>query len=211
MQIISHRGYWKNSDEKNRPVAFERSFSLGFGTETDVRDLDGKIVISHDMPVSEEHCLSIDDFLRLYSDSGKNLPLALNIKSDGLQDCLKKYLERHDIKNYRLFDMSIPDLLVTKKRCLQFLTRYSDIEREPILINDAKGIWLDSFASDWFEMDDVMSFLRQEKEVWIVSPELHRRDHTSCWEMIKECELLDSNMLFLCTDLPETAREYFDE
>lgn len=35
MIILSHRGYWKETHEKNLPIAFERSFSLGFGTETD--------------------------------------------------------------------------------------------------------------------------------------------------------------------------------
>ena len=39
MMILSHRGYWK---EKNLPIAFERSFSLGFGTETDYK---GELVI----------------------------------------------------------------------------------------------------------------------------------------------------------------------
>ena len=39
MQVISHRGYWKAASEKNTQTAFKRSFSLGYGTETDVRDL----------------------------------------------------------------------------------------------------------------------------------------------------------------------------
>jgi len=41
MLVISHRGYWKELAEKNRPIAFERSFALGFGTETDIRDYKG--------------------------------------------------------------------------------------------------------------------------------------------------------------------------
>ncbi len=50
MQVISHRGYWKSAAEKNTTTAFARSFALGYGTETDVRDLNGELVISHDMP-----------------------------------------------------------------------------------------------------------------------------------------------------------------
>ncbi len=38
MIILSHRGYWKEVSEKNKPIAFERSFSLGLGTETYIRD-----------------------------------------------------------------------------------------------------------------------------------------------------------------------------
>ena len=52
MKILSHRGYWKTAEEKNTATAMHRSFSLGFGTETDVRDYNGKLVISHDIPDS---------------------------------------------------------------------------------------------------------------------------------------------------------------
>ena len=38
MEIISHRGYWKNVEEKNSSKAFKNSFDLNFGTETDLRD-----------------------------------------------------------------------------------------------------------------------------------------------------------------------------
>ncbi len=50
MIILSHRGYWKSEEERNQEVAFHRSFDLGYGTETDIRDIQGKLVISHDMP-----------------------------------------------------------------------------------------------------------------------------------------------------------------
>ncbi|MEL6681407.1 MAG: hypothetical protein AAFQ09_02035, partial [Pseudomonadota bacterium] len=50
MIVISHRGYWKTAEEKNTKTAFERSFSLGYGTETDFRDLDRQLVIAHDPP-----------------------------------------------------------------------------------------------------------------------------------------------------------------
>ena len=48
MLIISHRGYWGQNVNKNTKDAFKRSFNLGFGTETDIRDHDGTLVISHD-------------------------------------------------------------------------------------------------------------------------------------------------------------------
>ena len=46
MIILSHRGFWKTKDEKNTITSFKRSFDCGFGTETDLRDHDGEIVIS---------------------------------------------------------------------------------------------------------------------------------------------------------------------
>ena len=57
MIILSHRGYWKDVNEKNQQVSFERSFSLGFGTETDIRDYKGELVISHD--IADENCISV--------------------------------------------------------------------------------------------------------------------------------------------------------
>jgi len=83
MIIISHRGYWLDETEKNSLAAFNRSFSLGFGTETDVRDWDGKLVISHDPANSES--LSLEQLLKLYLQYPSKPTLALNIKADGLQ------------------------------------------------------------------------------------------------------------------------------
>ena len=45
MKIISHHGFWHIPSEKNTETAFCRSFELGFGTETDVRDSLGALVI----------------------------------------------------------------------------------------------------------------------------------------------------------------------
>ena len=47
MKILSHRGYWKEEKEKNTIDAVRKAFDHGFGIESDIRDLDGKLVISH--------------------------------------------------------------------------------------------------------------------------------------------------------------------
>ena len=99
MQILSHRGYWKSEKEKNTHGAFERSFSMGFGTETDIRDYKGELVISHD--IADEKSVKLEDFFRIYNDFNKSLPLALNIKADGLQLKLKSLLVEYDIENYK--------------------------------------------------------------------------------------------------------------
>jgi glycerophosphoryl diester phosphodiesterase len=93
MKILSHRGYWKEVAEKNTIEAMRRSFSLGFGTETDVRDYNGDLVISHD--IADENAISFQKFLEIYGEYSKDLPLALNIKSDSLQLKLKEALARN--------------------------------------------------------------------------------------------------------------------
>ena len=65
MEILSHRGYWKTVTEKNTIIAFKRSFNLGFGTETDIRDLNGNLVISHDMPSTEmKNLVTVEEFFK---------------------------------------------------------------------------------------------------------------------------------------------------
>ena len=104
MHIISHRGYWQKSDEKNCGVAFRRSFDFNFGTETDIRDSNGQLVISHDMPTGNEMLLA--DLLKILDN--RNLTLALNIKADGLATQLKKTMRAMALDSWFVFDISIP-------------------------------------------------------------------------------------------------------
>ena len=48
MIIISHRGIGFRK-EQNTLGAFAECFKSGFGIETDIRDYNGKLVVSHDI------------------------------------------------------------------------------------------------------------------------------------------------------------------
>lgn len=211
MQIISHRGLWKSLDERNTAVAFERSFAKGFGLETDLRDFNGDIYISHDVPINKKSIMRFSEFLDIYNDFKEDLSIALNIKSDGLQLKMKEILEKNDIENYRLFDMSIPDQKITNDYQLKFLTRLSDLEQKPIMHQESKGIWLDSFFSLWYNPALIESYLKNNKEVWIVSPELHNRNYHEMWKDLKSELNITSKNLYLCTDHPLEAKKYFYE
>ncbi|MCG6306599.1 hypothetical protein K6U21_20885, partial [Vibrio vulnificus] len=87
IDIIAHRGVWTIPLEQNTEEAFKSAFINGFGIETDLRDFNQNIVISHDMP--KEGCMTFSDFISMAS-SNNNVTLALNIKSDGLQSTLGK-------------------------------------------------------------------------------------------------------------------------
>lgn len=209
MKIISHRGYWKTSEEKNTETAFRRSFQLGFGTETDVRDLNGELVISHDMPKIEEEPLSFEKFLEIYNQYNSKELLALNIKSDGLQKKISIAIKKYSINNYYLFDMSIPDTILTMKSKLNFLTRQSDIELNPVLVAEAKGIWMDEFEKEWITSDSISKIIENKRMAFIVSAELHGRENKHQWEKIYNIKILKSECVVLCTDNPEKANEYF--
>ncbi len=209
MQIISHRGYWKDSSEQNTSVAFERSFSLSFGTETDVRDYMGNLVISHDIAINS--CMAVDQFFFNYKQYAHSpLTLALNIKADGLQFQLLRLLELYNIYNYFVFDMTVPDTIGYIKQGIRFYSRQSEYEPNPAFYDDCAGIWLDAFHNTWYSNKLIEDHLDQNKQVAIVSPELHKRDHLSLWEKLKKDGLHHSNNVLLCTDIPEEAVVFFN-
>jgi len=208
VNIVSHRGYWKSHNEKNSESAFRRSFQLGFGAETDVRDLSGELVISHDMPISGTDILSFENFLNIYLEY-EALPLALNIKSDGLQKSIQALLEKYAVANYVLFDMSVPDQIVTAKLKLKHLTRASEYE-SAILLDDAEGVWADEFYDNWINAQFMSDLAQKNKALYIVSPELHARNHLPRWRYYKDIGTQNFPHVFLCTDLPEQAKAFFE-
>jgi len=204
VQVISHRGYWKEKNERNQMIAFQRSFDMGLGTETDVRDACGELLISHDMPTGEE--LSLDNLLEIMA--GRNLPLAINIKADGLAEAIKAKFDAYGHSNWFAFDMSIPDMRQYFDLGVPVYTRLSEVEPQPAWLEEADGVWLDSFYGEWFDNEDVYSILRKGKQVCIVSPELHGRSPDELWQQLIGLQEHSPEMaknLTVCTDIPEKS------
>ncbi len=207
MIILSHRGYWKEPSEKNRPIAFHRSFDLGYGTETDIRDMRGELMISHDMPKGTE--ITLAEFLDILD--GRDLPLAMNIKADGLAKILNEAMNARGLTQWFTFDMSVPETVVQLRLGLPVFTRASEYEQPPPFYDRAGGIWLDGFESQWFGAREIEAFLRDGKRVCIVSSELHGRPHAALWEMLRASGLYKHEALMLCSDIPEDATRYFGD
>ncbi|MGF1579463.1 MAG: hypothetical protein ACFCD0_08880 [Gemmataceae bacterium] len=208
MEILSHRGYWLEAQEKNTAGAFARSFHKGFGTETDIRDLTEQLMIAHDSPTVDS--LPAEIFLDIHRCLAPDVPLALNIKADGLQQRLKELVESFGVKNYFVFDMSIPDTLGYLRQGFPVFTRQSEYEMEPPVYEQAVGVWMDCFLDDWYSEEDIAKHLDAGKKVCLVSPELHRRDHRPLWDRLAGMSVVRQPELMICTDLPEDARRYFD-
>jgi len=189
--------------------AFRRSFANGYGIETDIRDLSGKIVISHDVPlgchVSLQELLNEATHKSLY----QPVTLALNIKSDGLLSLLEMEVRRHASLSVDcfVFDMSVPDMRSYLNSNFSVFTRLSDAEPVPAWFNLAAGVWLDAFECEWYSLDDVRNLLASGKRVCIVSPELHGRSHHALWARLKP--IWNNPALMLCTDYPDEALAYF--
>lgn len=207
MKIISHRGYWKEPEEKNTLHAFHRSFALGFGTETDIRDLGGGLVISHDMPVGQEVCFSeMLDLAEANATPENPLTLALNVKADGLTQAICQQLEARNNLDCFVFDMAVPDMRAYLGKVPVF-TRISEVEPVPAWLDRSNGIWLDALDDIWYDTGKIEQLLETGKRICVVSNELHRRDYQAHWELL--ASVAHQKNLILCTDLPEAAAAFF--
>lgn len=210
MKIISHRGCWTTLAEKNTTLAFERAISLGYGIETDVRDFGGRLVISHDPP--DENSLPAEAFFRLMSKCPISIPLAINVKSDGLQVLLKVQLDRIGLQNYFVFDMSVPDGWQYIRQGMNVFSRQSEFEPIPSLFPHAVGVWVDCFLNDiWITEQVLEGHLSYGKKICVVSPELHHRPHIDFWKRLSSMPFVRRDDIMICTDYPDEARRFFSE
>jgi hypothetical protein len=233
IKLLDHRAAWLNDKSlQNTMVAFKTSLTNGHGIETDIRDHNGQLVIAHDLPTQDS--LPFEELLNLYRDLKSSSCLALNVKSDGLQNGVKTLLQKYSIFNYFVFDASIPDNVMYHRRELSFYLRHSDIEQCPSKSSPdlyespfCKGVWLDDFAfsrktspDKFFITKDVIKMhLNKGKSIALVSPELHPwgRDLQSpiVWEYWRHVFKLlsggDLNSIYICTDLPQQAEAYFND
>jgi glycerophosphoryl diester phosphodiesterase len=205
MEILAHRGQWLATHERNGLEAFARAFLNGHGAEVDVRDRDGELVVSHDVPGAG--ALPLAAVLDAHRDAGAPGTLALNVKADGLQDLLKAAL-RDLPAGWFLFDMAVPDAVVSTRHGLPCFTRHSDVEPDPVLYAQSGGVWLDDLSgAGWVTEDRIAAHLAAGKRVAVVSPELHGRPHAQAWAAWRAWDVWTSPDVLLCTDLPSEALE----
>ena len=185
-------------EQQNTAEALESAIRFGFGIETDIRDHQSSIVISHD-PASVA-CIDLAILAKTTS------PIALNVKADGLlniaDDAITQILL---IEGSFVFDGSIPEMLKYRERNLPHALRLSEYEKDIAWVT--KYLWLDAFQSDWWISDETLNRLTEKHFVVVVSPELHGRSKSKVWEKVA-AELVDGNPnLGICTDFPDQFLE----
>ena len=208
MQILAHRGYWKEIAERNSPEALKKALECGYGLESDVRDYMGRLVISHN--IADASCQDAEEVFQWLHEFEDHYCFAINIKADGLKDILQAFLCKYSISNYFLFDMSIPQMVEFREKGLRFFTRQSEVEPVPNMYDDAAGVWIDGFwSTEWITEELLAKHISCGKEVCLVSPDLHGdKKYKIFWEKISSYKL-DFDKLILCTDYPDEAREFF--
>lgn len=207
--ILAHRGCWDENIPKNSFEALKNALAAGFGIETDFRDCNGVIVVSHDPP--EGDVLEARALFELYAKLGANGRIGLNIKADGLQKPLLSMLFESDLplETCYAFDMSVPDALGYIASDFPTYTRLSEYETELPFLHLSDGVWVDSFTGNFSQVAEAQRILDAGKRACIVSPELHQRDHHTLWDDITLAGLHENPLFELCTDLPQVAHDFF--
>lgn len=210
--IIAHRGFWENPSEKNTKLALFRALNKGFGIETDIRyDRDFGLVISHDILKNSFNYLSFEELLIEYKKLKVNSKLAINIKSDGLHEKLKKLLDFYSIDKYFIFDMSIPDLISGIKYNLNQYIRFSNYEDPYPYFEFTNGVWIDRFNSTIPTKSEIINLSKRWSSLVFVSAELHGRKHIKYWDFIKRFHKESKIETMLCTDFPLEAYAFFND
>ena len=204
MKILAHRGFWRNEEEQNTIVAFERAIKNGFGIETDIRDFNGDIYILHDVSI-EVPQMRLEELLEMLDDETF---LALNVKSCGLHFRLKKLLSRYNVPNYFLFDHAIPDLKVQVEAGLKCYQRFS--KYEPYIdILSCPGVWFDDLWNN-LNFSLLKDLPKTCQKFAIVSPELHGSEVDQ--NFLENLRLIEEDYeveLIICTDKPDFYESNF--
>jgi hypothetical protein len=213
MNILAHRGNvaGPNPQKENSIDFLLSALKAGYGIETDIRDMDGEVVVSHDLPVGQVPKFS--EFLLRLPGLNDGQVLALNIKSDGMHKLIEKMMGSHNaIGNTFFFDMSVPTLYALSKtlRGENLASRLSDIEPEPMLYDSVGWIWIDCFVKDFDDWARAKKYAMGGKKLAFVSPDLHKRPHTPFWKELKE-NFPGEGDIYLCTDYAEEASEFFGQ
>ena len=142
-----------------------------FGIETDVRCQGNILILNHEPFVSGEN---FEEFLRNYRHS----LLIVNIKCEGIEKQVIQLLEKYDVKEYFLLDVSFPFIIkLIDNGVRKLAVRFSEYES----INTVKSL---SSKVDWVFVDVMTKlplsgtahkYLADNFKICLVSPELFGR------------------------------------
>lgn len=211
-RLLAHRGLWQSDVAPNSHAALVAAARAGFGIETDLRDLAGSLVISHD-PAKIDSLHALESLRAISEAASAPITLALNVKSDGLAPLLAPILEVVGCNTVFFFDMSVPQLVTYARSNLPVAIRISEFEPfRPALLEQLGGlplrIWLDSFDSDWWLDDSTINQLSMSATMTIVSPEIHGRDPRPVWDWFMSATREGADV-YLCTDSPNLVLELY--
>ncbi len=161
--IIAHR--INNLDSESQDI-----FRVADGIEFDVRDSDGKIIVTHDPFTTGQ---LFEDFL-FYCDPSKFY--IVNIKSEGIEYRILELLKEHSIQNFFFLDCSIPMMVklgkqYTNKLAVRF-SEYESIETVKKMASLVEWVWVDTFTKIPLTQEQQEELHQLGLKLCFVSPEL---------------------------------------
>jgi hypothetical protein len=103
--------------------------------------------------------------------------------------------------------MSVCDTIGYIKEGLTVYARKSEFEQTIVFPAECKGIWYDIFDTKYHNNSEVLNYILHDKDVCLVSPELHGQPYIDTWKKYKD---LPDEHLSLCTDRPLEAGRFFN-
>ena len=200
--IYAHRGIWQTPDQQNSRQSIEAARFSGYGVETDFRSKSHLLVVSHD-PYGDSNPLAVDEI------DFEEIPVALNIKEDGLLPQCEAFIKKYPNQHTFLFDGSIPEMVKIKEKGLPHALRLSEYETD--LPWETRFLWVDGFKSDWWIKSPKILNLIEKHFVIFVSPELHGRAIESAWAFFHLLHSKGIAHFGICTDHPDKLKAIFDE
>jgi hypothetical protein len=192
-QVLAHRGFWYPKLAGNSLEALQKAASFGFGLETDLRNDSHGVWVAHD-------AINLNEMIQASRTLDFGVPVALNIKSDGLSSFGLDYLPQILSTRSFFFDGSIPQMLDFKRKGIPHALRLS--EYEVSLPWTPEFVWLDCFESDWWISDLNIFETFQNPNFVIVSSELHNRNPNFMWDVIYQLDSVIRDRILVCTDRP---------
>jgi len=122
---------------------YANSISIDYGIEFDIRDSNGKIIVTHD-PFTEGE--NLEDFLSKIS---KRF-LIVNVKSEGIEEKTLELLKKNGFEDFFLLDCSFPAIVkLSKLGEKRIALRFSEYENFANVVDNKDKIswvWVDCFT-----------------------------------------------------------------
>ena len=173
-----------------------------FGVEVDIRTRGSQLIMHHDPFEKGE---GFEDWLQVY----KHGTLILNVKEEGLENCLIDLMVKYNIDNYFFLDQSFPFLIKTAKsnerRCAVRVSEFEHIKTAMTLSGKIDWVWIDCFTHFPLTNEDARRLqVDGGFKLCFVSPELQGRvDTEHVKEFIQGIKSLGIKGDAVCTKYPE--------
>ncbi len=149
-----------------------RSIPANQGIEFDVRDSNGKCIVTHD---AFQEGLDLEVFLQ----EAGNRFFIVNIKSEGIEDSILQLMKRLNYDNFFLLDCSFPKIIQLKhrkeRRIAVRLSEYESIETVLNLANDVEWVWVDCFTNFPLTKEMYQRIRQAGMKICLVSPDLQKQ------------------------------------